>query len=63
MRERERERERKNYRSLLRCRSNVAYENYKVAKEEAMLLMMNYIASWGQRMEKRIFINLLRPVK
>ena len=34
MRERKRERERESYSSTPRCRDNVAYENYKVAKRE-----------------------------
>ena len=66
MRERERERERES--SIPRCRDNVAYENYKVAKREVkrwlktlnVKFMMNYITSWGGWNEKIIFINMLR---
>ena len=48
----QRERERESYTSLRRCRDNVSYENYKLAKREPKMmskrldlrLMMDYIA-------------------
>ena len=62
----ERERERES--SIPRCRDNVAYENYEVAKREVkrwlktlnVKFMINYIPSWGGWNEKIIFINMLR---
>ena len=60
------------YRSLPRCRDNVPYKNYNVVKEQRgrqkgcpinISLMINFIASWGRKREKRISINLLRQGK
>ena len=63
-----RERERASYKSLSRCRDNATYENYKVAKSETRKAVQKAIfkdydelyRKFGRRMEKRIFINLLR---